>query len=453
MLDRAKPLHRTIAIALMAAPVLVSSSAAIGAGKSTTHPLLATPDQVAAEALIRSLGDDPEVKALQETIKADLAKAPIGQTADGARRIDEAVGQWTRSLAFKEAIAHRPTPAILWGTDDTPRTWLGYTLGGVGTSGDNPDFVYRSSALDGSGRYEITGQFDPKSRPAQFVLSVSRGAAVSAQHRNKADLGNLVSLLTDRDLKLTPDGRFRVTFGAPAEGDSPNHIALEPGEITVGFRDCLTDWTQRPTKLEVRRLDTADVTPFDPADVRKRVLANLPGYVQFWSHFPEQWFGGLQPNSIAQPVPREGGWGYLAGVRFQLKPDEAVLVTTSRGGAAYTGIQVVDPWMIASSAKQHQTSLNLSQAKPNKDGTFSYVIAPSDPGIANWLDTAGLHDGFAILRWQVLPEGTKAETLLRDFKVIKLSEAAKLPGIALATPADRKREIARRADEYASRTH
>ena len=34
-------------------------------------------------------------------------------------------------------------------------SWLGHTLGGVGTAGDNPDNIYRLAYLDGTGRYEI----------------------------------------------------------------------------------------------------------------------------------------------------------------------------------------------------------------------------------------------------------------------------------------------------------
>jgi hypothetical protein len=108
--------------------------------------------------------------------------------------------------------------------------------------------------------------------------------------------------------------------------------------------------------------------------------------------------------------------------------------------------------MIASSAKAYQTSLNLSQVKPNADGNLTYVIAPRDPGVANWLDSSGLHDGFAVLRWQGLPAGTTGETLLRDFRVIKLADAAKIAGIALATPQQRKAALASRAEGYANRT-
>ncbi|HEX7821609.1 MAG TPA: hypothetical protein VF463_13450 [Sphingobium sp.] len=444
-------LARSAAVAIL--PTLIMAPLHAAPAAARTAPVLATPAQIEAEKILLQLIQDPEVKAIKAAIKADLAGTRIGQTPDGAARIDYAVDEWTNSLIFKELVVRRGTPTILWSTDDTPRTWLGYTLPGVGTSGDNPDFIYRSAEIAGGNRYEISGQFDKTDRPAQFVLSVSGvQTAQTPLAKNKADLGNLLALLTDRDLKVKPDGSFRITFGTPGPDDSPNHIVTGTGPISVLFRDALSDWKQRPTRLSIRRLESGTVIPVDTADVRSRVLANLRPYISQWSRYPEQWFGGLQPNAITIPSPRDGGWGFFAGLRFQLKPDEAILVTTNRAGAAYAGIQVVDPWMIASDASKYQTSINLAQVKPNADGNYSYVIAPRDPGVANWLDSTGLHDGYAVLRWQVLPATTKGEDMLRDFRVIKLSEAAKIPGIALITPGQRQAALAARAQGYANRT-
>lgn len=453
---RHKLVHAIGAAALLAVFPQGLVAAAPAATASAGRPLLATPDQVEAEAALRALLRDPDLKAAQAKVKVDLARTAIGRTPDGAARIDEAVAQWTNSLIFKELILERSRPVILWGTDDTPRTWLGYTLGAVGTSGDNPDHIYRSSAVEGSGRYEIIGRFDPARRPAQFVVAVSPlvpESQIKALSANSAGLGGKTTVLTDRDIKVAPDGTFRITLGgdAPVSGGDP-HVALEPGTIGIGFRDVLSDWAQKPSELTIRRLDRQDDAPIDRAALKRRVIDRLSSYVKFWSAFPDSWLGGLQPNTISKPVPREGGWGYLAGLRFALKPDEAILVTTTRGGAQYQGIQVVDPWMIGSNGRRHLTSFNPAQVQANADGSHSFVIAARDPGTANWLDTAGLHDGYAVLRWQNFPTTSNGEGLVREFKVIKLADAAKIPGIATITPRARRAQVAERETTYTSRT-
>jgi hypothetical protein len=138
-------------------------------------------------------------------------------------------------------------------------------------------------------------------------------------------------------------------------------------------------------------------------------------------------------------------------LRFSLAEDEALAVSISPGNASYTGFQVVDPWTMASDAQTNLTSLNLSQTTADQDGNFTYVIAPSDPGVANWLDTTGLRDGFGVIRWQGTPTGATKDGLLRSFRVIKLADAIKLPGVALTTPARRQAQIARRAQEWVGR--
>ncbi len=181
------------------------------------------------------------------------------------------------------------------------------------------------------------------------------------------------------------------------------------------------------------------------------MVGRLGDYVRNWADFPHHWFGGLKPNSYGGPQGREGGWGFVAGLRFALAPDEALAVTIARGGAGYTGFQVVDPWTLAADARNNLTSLNLAQAAPDRDGNFTYVIARSDPGVANWLDTTGLDSGFAVIRWQAPPAGAAKDGLIRSFKVIKLADAAKLAGIARITPKQRQAQLARRAREWALR--
>ena len=431
-----------VALALMGASLAAATAAA---------PVLATPDQVEAEKALLKLEADPQVLAVKARLKTELAATPTGQTKAGAARIDEAIDQWTRSVIFKDLAHYRSAPAILWATDDTPRSWLGHTVGGVGAAGDNPDNIYRAAYIDGAGRYEIAGRVDPKHRPAQFSFEIDRGdgaqpAKLKDQTAKHADMGNQLAMLTDRDLKIAPDGRFRITLGGASGG--ANHVALEPGLFTVGVRDSLSDWSQRPMKLSIRRLDAGPAKPVDLAEVRSHVVADLADYVQFWSAFGSKWFGGLAPNAYAGPIARDGGWGFVAGLRFRLAPGEAILVTTTTGGAKYTGFQVTDPWMIADDARRHQTSLNLSQAAANADGSYTYVVAATDPGVANWIDTAGLDEGFAVLRWQGLPPGATKDGLLREFRVVKISELAGLPRVS---PAQRRQQLAERADGYANR--
>ena len=433
-----------------------AGAAARTAARHAAMPWLYSPEQLQAELMLLQLLQDPGVRQIQARLKASLAATDRARLPDAAATLDRAIAQWSNSLIMGDMLHRADRPMFLWGTDDTPREWLGHKLGGVGTSGDNPDAIYRTAGIEGGGRYEILGQYHPASRPTQLLFEADAGDLAKPQNimptagGKHADIHS-ASMLSDKTLHVDPDGSFRISVSSEPAG-GPNHMQIPAsGYAVIGVRDILGDWTLRPSKLVIRRLDAVRPEPWNLAAVRERVLADLEGYVRFWAHFPDIWFGGLKANTHSEPMQRPGGWGYVAGLNFSLADDEALLVTTTRGGAKYTGFQLNDPWMIAPDARLNQVCLNNSQSTPSSDGSTSYVISKRDPGLANWLDTCGMRDGLGILRWQNIPDGLTKDGLIRDFRVVKLAD---LPGMGLptVTPAQRRSRVAARFAAYSSRT-
>lgn len=460
--------NRRAALALMGAGAAGTAFPPLSLAATTARPWLATPAQVAAEGMLLELLKDPELKRIQGEIRAKLAATPRAQTIpDAMATLDGAIAQWTNSLIFAELMKDTARPAFLWATDDTPRDWLGHHLGGVGTSGDNPDNIYRTAGIEGGSRYEILGQYHPDSRPTQLLIEVhatdlaqpSTMMTPTAQGSGKAPDPQSSAQINQDALVVDAQGRFRITLGGDASDATwagPNHLAIPPaGFVAVGVRDVLADWKLRAAGLTIRRLDRPKDAGAAPAfgleQARALVHRDLAGYIGFWSNFPNIWFGGLKPNTHSAPQQRPGGWGYVAGVNYHLAEGEALVVTLDPGGAKYTGFQINDPWMIAPDARARQVCLNGSQVAANADGTVTYVIAASDPGAANWLDTTGYHDGLAIIRWQAIPPGLKGDGLIRDFRVAKLSEVAAIKDLSRVTPAERRARVAARKADYETR--
>ncbi|WP_216895964.1 hypothetical protein [Nocardia alni] len=392
--------------------------------EAAARPLLATSAQVDAEQTLMRLLRDPELRRIQAEIREELAARPRGRTESGAATLDHAIALWTNSLVLAEISIHQPTPAFTWGTDNTPRTWMGYTLSGVGTSGDNPDAV------------------------------LHKGAKVTPppMDGNMSDLMPLASI-SDRDLDVAPDGTFRFTVGRDAE--SAVHMTSAPGMLTLGIRDILSDWRQRPCMLEFRPLDEEPAKSHTDDDILRATYKDLPPYIRFWASFPERWFGGLSGTTITPVQVRNGSMaGCIAAMSFDLAPDEAILVTTLPVGAAYTGFQIIDPWMLSVDVTEHPVSLNKSQTVPNADGSFTYVISRSDPGLANWLSTGDLSTGLGIVRWQAMTDidSVRPADLVREFRVVTHAELEGMPDLPRVTAQQRKEQSAQRAETYASRT-
>jgi hypothetical protein len=65
----------------------------------------------------------------------------------------------------------------------------------------------------------------------------------------------------------------------------------------------------------------------------------------------------------------------------------------------------------------HQSTLNCHSAKLEPDGSVRFVIADRDPGVPNWLDTAGHRHGTVGVRWV----GPDVVDVLPTTRVVKAS--------------------------------
>ncbi len=83
---------------------------------------------------------------------------------------------------------------------------------------------------------------------------------------------------------------------------------------------------------------------------------------------------------------------------FELCPDESLLVEVTPPEGLYWSFSIGNPWWETIDYANHQSSLNGYQAVVDDDDVVRVVIAHHDPGIANWLDTAGHSAGPVILR-------------------------------------------------------
>lgn len=431
-------------------------TAAAPRGATGETPLL-TAAQARIEQLVLAIEHAPPLQAAKARARTALLAEPAGQSPHGAARLDRALDHWVRSLAQRHAATDLQHPAFIWVCDETPRNMLGYAWPGAGIGGlANPDNVYRAAFVDGSARYEVTGQV-AGNHPAHFSLELARQEPgrmlLTPAPGNEADLGDQQGILTIADIRTDEEGRFRVTVGPDAGDDQ--HIRSAPGTLTLNHRDTLADWSQRPNRLAIRRIDGAATgapagEPLcgapDRDDIIGRTARDFEGFLAFWTGFRNYFMGAPAPNIVAGPVVRDGGWGLAAGGRYRLAEDEVLLIRVVQTDAPYASIQAGDPWMMVGSSRETQNSLNRSQTVVSTDGTITYAIAPDDPGLANWIDTAGSGEGWFMLRWQWPGARKDDPRLVREARVVKRQDIdATLPRV---TATERSAQRSRRRDDY-----
>ena len=74
---------------------------------------------------------------------------------------------------------------------------------------------------------------------------------------------------------------------------------------------------------------------------------------------------------------------------FDLADDEALVVEVMPPACEYWMIALHNHWMETLDYVHHQSTLNCHSAQLEPDGSVRFVVAHRDPGVPNWLDTAG----------------------------------------------------------------
>jgi hypothetical protein len=347
-------------------------------------------------------------------------------------------------------------PQILWWNDNSPRCWFGHVFPGSAISGDNPDHIYRTAFIDGSSSYRIHGRMGKKP-VSQFSIELTPGTPsdtpMVSQNKKRPDLGRQIAMVTSKTMQFASDGSFEFTVDPNPKPGDPNHIQSPAGPGQLVIRDVLSDWSQEPTALQIERVNPPSSVRRTQQEITRAIAAHLPGYVRFWAGFKTNWLGGIANNTLIGPVARDGGWGYLVGGRYHLNDDQAMVVNIQTGDANYYGIQVTNPWYIVPvDARKATVSLNTAQMRPDPTGRVTLIIAPRDPGYANWVSTGKMHDGLFIIRWQAVPEGKGGSKLLENYQVVDVAKLANIiPQSAKVSPERRRAEVNSRERDFDKR--
>ncbi|MCU1395868.1 MAG: hypothetical protein JWM34_4296 [Ilumatobacteraceae bacterium] len=366
-----------------------------------------------------------QLEALGERICADDFPASPRERAEGFRHILRQLNfasQWAMEFGDPDF------PAFVRTTDDA--VMFG------GPSADNRNVRAR---VDGNGTYRISGRIGS----ALDVLFTATGGDMAL---GQTSVSHEVSA---SELTVAADGSFElIVSGREHPG---NWLPMAPETRRIQVRQIFTDWSgQEPGWFDIERLDRAQPypTPLD-ADAMARMIGEAGRWVTtsttYWNDYQRKILDRLAPNTIEAPQPQEGGglsirYGFG---RWQLRPDQALHVTFAPPRARYWSLQPYNlGWFEVLDYRNRQTTLNNAQALQDDDGLIRITISATDPGVPNWIDTAGHADGHLIFRW-IWAEA--AESVAPECVVADVS------AIAVDPPVDRAAAVRRRRISVAKR--
>lgn len=265
---------------------------------------------------------------------------------------------------------------------------------------DAPDCLYLYSSVRGDAVYRIHGW---RGTARHIDIQVNSG------HFANGDIASwrTISSLNGLDLALDAAGEFELLLDA--EPRSGNWLRLEPEAEFVLIRQYFDDWErERPADLLIEREGAEYPQPPLRSDQMAARLERLSTWLEkgggLWEQMSRGLLGG-DPNSLVVHLPvnsdqHAGMRGQAYGIgNFRCAPDEAVIVEFTPPDCHHWSFGLANWYWESLPFASRQTSLNRSQARIDADGVFRGVIAHRDPGVPNWLDTAGHRQGSIAARF------------------------------------------------------
>jgi hypothetical protein len=283
--------------------------------------------------------------------------------------------------------------------------------------GDNSDAFYQYAPIDPRRTYLVKG----RRGDAVYLSLTVYGGPSDGRYSER-----IVGTANDRSLDIADDGTFTLVLSP-----DPHHgawIKLEPDAVCAITRDYLAD-PERGARASwaIEAVDPPSTRREGDADLARRLRATLT-WVRDQAQIVPIPLG--TPNTVDEPypVPSETfGWAagdaaYAMG-SFALDEDEALVIEGRSPPCAFWNVCLWNQFLHTYDYAYERVTLNGTQVAYEDDGSWRVVVAPRDPGHANWISTAGHSRGRIWFRW-FLPESTPVRPTTRIVRIDGSSEPA-----------------------------
>lgn len=387
---------------------------------------------------------------------------------DGIRYAQSAIDEEVAIACTYVTMGVAPDPVFVW-LYAAPRKWNGYTFPGTRWYADNVDTRYVVMRLDDKSTYEITIRHGEK-KPSQISFQLWDWLMYERGIGDDTDVP-MATFVVDENTKYNADGSITLTLGPePANGRS-NYMQSKPGATQLYMREIRGDGSVPVVRLSVQRVKGEAPAQKSMDELAKEAAVLIASGAKA-THMITTTFGQLSENQIApirirwkettggekpkmstdEVVGPDRAVGFIGSGLFNLKEDEALVMTLNMLDTAYISLNTYRPFLVSPEHVYGSSSLNNYQAKPNPDGSYTFVIARKDPGLYNWVDVQGIPYGYFAVRWQSLtkPVSATSKTAVQAVKLIKLEDLKKaLPASTQwVTPEERKAQREARAKQY-----
>ena len=287
---------------------------------------------------------------------------------------------------------------------------------------DNPDNYYQTAAIRGDYEYRITG----RRNTVRYL-----GFGTQAGHYGQGGGMPLTGYVEAAELDIGEDGRFELTVGSREHEGNWLPMTAESGTLIVR-QTFLDRETEVPAELHIERINCPEdekrprpLTPEQIDEGLKSASTLVAGAAMLFAN----WARGFQKHTNTLPTfdpdvsLAAGGDPNIVYYHshWAIAEDEALLIEATPPECEHWNFQLNNYWMESLDYRHHAIHTNKHLAHHEEDGSVRIVVAHTDPGLPNWLETAGHTSGTMCFRWIRAAEHPQPRT-----RVLKLSELVRL---------------------------
>jgi hypothetical protein len=287
---------------------------------------------------------------------------------------------------------------------------------------DNPDNYYFNAQISGNHEYRITGKRNTVHYLGFFT-----------QNGNYGTTGKLAPCgkLEHTELEVMPDGTFEIILSKTKKGK--NWLKIEDETSLLIVRQTFSNrFVEVAAELHIENLDGRKAPdPVTPAMIDEG-LKTASLFVAGAPLLFARWAKGFQNHTNQLPlfdpdtsneVGGDPGIFYYHS-HWKLASDEALIIDVNPPACDSWNFQLDNYWMESLDYRYFHVCINKATAVSNADGSVTVVVFHSDPGIPNWIETAGHKEGTMCWRWYRLKAGEQPVT--PSCRVIKSTELSSL---------------------------
>ncbi|RJF92554.1 DUF1214 domain-containing protein [Noviherbaspirillum saxi] len=281
---------------------------------------------------------------------------------------------------------------------------------------DNPDNLYQYARLNGHNDYLVRGH---RGSVAYLSFGSQKGGYETDGRMTQT------GFIDTQHMQFDADGNFELTLSQTQAAG--NWLPLEADSNALVVRQTFLDRNnEKLARLSIERIDSDQKPqPLDPLKLHGGLL-KAAHFVENTAKLFADWANGYQshPNqlppanqAVCQAVGGDPNIFYYHSY-WSLQDDEALLIEIERiPDCRFWNLQINNYWMESLDYRYHRIGINKHGAQLDARGGVTLVLSHTDPGLPNWLETAGHRVGTMCMRWVDAKEHVHPTT-----RVVKLSD-------------------------------